>query len=207
MLDLASQERRGLHLSLPTPNTRVHAQGILRSNVPGATMRDAGEDDASACAAIYAPYVRETAVSFEGESPSPAQMAERIAVATRMHAWVVLEDDDRLVGYAYGGPHQGRAAYRFSCEVSVYVEQGRRRTGSGRALYEALVERLAARGYLMAVAGMTLPNEASVGLHRAMGFEPVGVYRRIGWKFGAWHDVAWTQRALGIEQDPPSEPR
>jgi L-amino acid N-acyltransferase YncA len=111
-------------------------------------------------------------------------MAERIVAAMSTHAWVVLEDDDRLVGYAYGGPHQKRAAYRFSCEVSVYVEQGRRRTGSGRALYEALFKRLAARGYRMAVAGMTLPNEASAGLHRAMGFEPVGVYRRIGWKRG-----------------------
>jgi L-amino acid N-acyltransferase YncA len=176
-------------------------------DMPGATVRDASEDDATACAAIYAPYVRETAVSFEGEPPSPSQMAERIAAAMSAHAWVALEDDDRLVGYAYGGPHQKRVAYRFSCEVSIYVERGRRRTGSGRALYEALFKRLAARGYRMAVAGMTLPNEASVGLHRAMGFEPVGVYRRIGWKFGAWHDVAWMQRALGVEQDPPHEPR
>ncbi len=175
--------------------------------MPGATVRDASESDATACAAIYAPYVRETAISFESEPPSPAQMAERIAAARRGHAWVVLEDDDRLVGYAYGGPHKERVAYRFSCEVSVYVEEGRRRTGSGRALYEALFEKLAARGYRTAVAGMTLPNEASVGLHRAMGFEPVGVYRRIGWKFGAWHDVAWTQRALGAQQeDPPPEP-
>jgi len=162
--------------------------------------------DASACAAIYAPYVRETAVSFEGEPPTPAEMAERIAAATRTHAWIVHEDHDRVVGYAYGGPHQKRAAYRFSCEVSVYVEQGRRRTGSGRALYEALFERLVARGYRMAVAGMTLPNEASAGLHRAMGFEPVGVYRRIGWKAGAWHDVAWPQLDLRPgEPGPPGE--
>ena len=180
---------------------------MLRPNVSGATVRDASEDDAPACAAIYAPYVRETAVSFESEPPTPAQMAERIAAATRTHAWVAHEDDDRVVGYAYGGPHNERAACRFSCEVSVYVEQGRRRTGSGRALYETLFERLMARGYLMAVAGMTLPNEASAGLHRAMGFEPVGVYRRIGWKLGAWHDVAWMQRALGVEHDPPPEPR
>jgi L-amino acid N-acyltransferase YncA len=186
------------------PRTRLR---MLRPNVSGATVRDASEDDAPACAAIYAPYVRETAVSFEGEPPTPAQMAERIAVATRTHAWIVYEDDYRVVGYAYGGPHQKRAAYRFSCEVSVYVEQGRRRTGSGRVLYEALFKRLAARGYRMAVAGMTLPNEASVGLHRAMGFESVGVYRRIGWKLGAWHDVAWMQRALGVEDDPPPEPR
>jgi len=170
-------------------------------------VRDANGDDASACAAIYAPYVRETAVSFEGEPPTPAQMAERITSATRTHAWIVYEHNGRVVGFAYGGPHQRRAAYRFSCETSVYVEQGRRRTGSGRALYEALFERLAQRGYRMAVAGMTIPNEASVGLHRAMGFEPVGVYRRIGWKFGAWHDVAWMQRTLGVGGDPPSEPR
>ncbi len=180
---------------------------MLRPNVSGATVRDASEDDAPACAAIYASYVSETAVSFESEPPTPAQMAKRIAAAMRTHAWVVLEDKDRVVGYAYGGPHAQRAAYRFSCEVSVYVEPGRRRTGSGRVLYEVLFKRLVARGYRMAVAGMTLPNEASAGLHRAMGFEPVGVYRRIGWKFGAWHDVAWMQRAIGVEQDPPSEPR
>jgi L-amino acid N-acyltransferase YncA len=173
----------------------------------GATVRDATEDDAPACAAIYSPYVHETAVSFEAEPPTPAQMAERITAAMRTHAWVVLEDEGRVVGFAYGGPHQKRAAYRFACEVSVYVEQGRRRTGSGRVLYEALFERLTARGYRMAVAGMTLPNEASVGLHQAMGFKPIGVYQRIGWKLGAWHDVAWVQHALGGEQDPPAEPR
>lgn len=179
---------------------------MLQPNVFGATVREASEDDAPACAAIYAPYVCETAISFEGEPPTSARMAERITAATRTHAWIVHEDNGRVVGYAYGGRHQERAAYRFSCEVSVYVEQGRLRTGSGRALYEALFKRLAARGYRMAVAGMTLPNEASAGLHRAMGFEPVGVYRRIGWKFGAWHDVAWMQRALGTELDPPHEP-
>ena len=88
--------------------------------------------------------------------------------------------------------------------MATSVEQGRQRTGSGRALYEALFERLAARGYLMAVAGMTLPNEASAGLHRAMGFEPVGVYRRIGWKAGAWHDVQWCQ--LDLHPGEPGPP-
>jgi len=180
---------------------------VYKPGVSGAIVRDASEGDAPACAAIYAPYVRETAVSFEVEPPTPVEIAKRIAAATRTHAWIVLEDGGRVVGYAYGGPHQKRAAYRFSCEVSVYVEQGRRRTGSGRALYEALFERIAARGYRMAVAGMTLPNEASVGLHQAMGFQPVGVYRRIGWKLGAWHDVAWVQRALGTEhEEPTAEP-
>ena len=152
--------------------------------------------DAAACAAIYAPYVTDTAISFETEPPSPGQMAERIEAASRTHAWLVLEDDGRVVGYAYGTPFRPRAAYRFSCEVSVYVEMGRRRTGAGRALYEVLLPRLAERGYHLALAGMTMPNDASGGLHQAMGFEPVGTYRQVGFKHGAWHDVAWAQRIL-----------
>jgi L-amino acid N-acyltransferase YncA len=170
-------------------------------------VRDATVADAGACAAVYAPYVLGTAITFELEPPSAAEMARRIAAAQERHAWVVLEDDGRVAGYAYGGPYKERAAYRWSCEVSVYLEQGRRGGGAGRALYEALFERLAARGYRTAVAGMTLPNPASEGLHRALGFEPVGVWRRIGWKDGAWHDVAWVQRALADGADPPAEPR
>ena len=170
-------------------------------------VRDATASDAAACAVLYAPYVTDTVVTFETEPPTAEQMTERIAAAQRRHAWLVLEDDGDVVGYAYGGPYKERAAYRWSCEVSVYLEQGRRRTGGGRALYEALFTRLAERGFRTAVAGMTLPNPASEGLHRALGFEPVGVYRRIGWKHGAWHDVAWMQRALASTDDPPEEPR
>jgi phosphinothricin acetyltransferase len=172
------------------------------------TVRDATPADAEACAAIYAPYVSETAISFETEPPTAAQMADRIAATLRTHAWVVLEDDGHVVGYAYGSQHKERAAYRWSCEVSVYLEQGRRRRGAGRALYEALFDRLAARGYRTLVAGMTLPNPASEGLHRALGFEPIGVSRRIGWKHGAWRDVAWVQRPIGPDDAdaPPSEP-
>ena len=169
-------------------------------------VRAATEDDAAACAAIYAPYVTDTVISFEADTPSPAAMAERIATAQRTHAWLVLEDDGRVVGYAYGGRFAPRAAYRWACEVSVYLERGRRRTGGGRALYEALLARLTERGYRTAMAGMTLPNEASVGLHRAMGFAPVGTYRRVGYKHGAWHDVAWTQRVLAAGDEPPAEP-
>jgi phosphinothricin acetyltransferase len=167
-------------------------------------IRDATIADAPACAAIYAPYVRDTAISFETDPPSEEQMAGRIAAA---RAWVVLDEDARIAGYAYAGPYKERAAYRWACEVSVYVEPGRRRSGAGRALYEALFARLVERGYRTVVAGMTLPNHASEGLHRALGFEPVGVYRRIGWKHGAWHDVAWVQRELVPPGDaPPPEP-
>jgi len=169
-----------------------------------AVVRDATDRDAAACAAIYAPYVSGTAITFEYEPPTPDAMAGRIAAAQRRHAWLVLEDGGRVAGYAYGGPHKERAAYRWACEVSVYLETGRRRGGDGRALYEALLARLADRGFRVALAGMTLPNEASVGLHRALGFEPVGVHRRIGWKHGAWHDVAWAQRSLGPDGGSPA---
>ncbi|MFC5232569.1 arsinothricin resistance N-acetyltransferase ArsN1 family B [Pseudonocardia zijingensis] len=172
-------------------------------------VRAATEEDAAACAAIYAPYVTDTAITFETEPPTVAQMAERIAAAERTHAWLVLEDlaDGRVVGYAYAGPFKARPAYRWSCETSIYLETGLRRSGGGRTLYGTLFPRLAERGYRTATAGMTLPNDASVGLHTAMGFEPVGTYRRIGWKHGRWHDVAWMQRTLAEAADPPAEPR
>lgn len=152
--------------------------------------------DAAACAAIYAPYVRDTAITFELDPPSETEMAARIEAARKTHAWLVAEEDGRVVGYAYGSEYKSRAAYRFSCEVSVYVAQGCHRSGAARALYTELFERLASRGFHMAVAGMALPNDASVALHRRMGFEPVGTYRRIGWKNDTWHDVAWAQRPL-----------
>jgi L-amino acid N-acyltransferase YncA len=169
------------------------------------TIRDATEADAAACAAIYGPYVRDTCISFEVEPPTADEMARRIASAVDRHAWFVLEDAGRVVGFAYGHAFKERAAYRWSCETSIYLEAGRRRTGGGRALYETLLARLADRGYQRVFAGMTLPNEASAGIHRALGFEAVGVYRRVGWKHGAWHDVAWVQKSIGANQ-PPTEP-
>lgn len=173
---------------------------------PSPDVRSASPADAEACAAVYAPYVTDTAITFETVAPTADEMAGRISTAVASHTWVVLEDEGRVVGYAYGGPLHSRAAYRWSCEVSVYVEIGRRRTGAGRALYDALFARLVERGFRVAVAGMTLPNAASAGLHRAMGFEAVGTYRRIGWKHDAWHDVAWMQRRLSLDADPPAEP-
>ncbi len=169
-------------------------------------IRDATEADAAACAAIYAPYVRETTVSFELEPPTPAEMAERIAAAQARHAWLVLEDDERVVGYAYANRFSARPAYQWSVEVSIYLERGRHRAGGGRRLYEALLQRLAELGYRRAMAGTSLPNEASVAFHRALGFTPVGVYRQVGWKHGAWRDVAWVQRTIADGNDPPAEP-
>jgi phosphinothricin acetyltransferase len=166
-------------------------------------IRGACEADAQACAEIYAPYVTDSAISFESEPPQSGVMARRIADAVRTHAWLVLQEQDRVIGYAYGGSFRSRRAYDWSCEVSVYLDRGRRRTGGGRALYGALLARLTERGFRTVVAGMTLPNDASVGLHRAMGFEEIGTFRRVGWKNGRWHDVAFMQRAIGTEADAP----
>lgn len=168
-------------------------------------VRDATPADAAACAAIYAPYVEGTAVSFEQHAPTPDEMAGRIAAAQERHAWLVCEDDGRVVGYAYGGTFRARAAYRWTAEVSVYLEPGLRRSGAGRALYEALLARLAGRGFRTAVAGMTEPNDASTALHLALGFERVGTLRDVGFKDGRWHATTWFQRPLGAHDDAPAE--
>jgi phosphinothricin acetyltransferase len=178
------------------------SEGAAVSGGAPSKVRDATEQDAAACAAIYAPYVTDTAITFELEPPTVPEMAGRIAAARATHAWLVLEHAGSISGYAYAGPYKARAAYRYSCEVSVYLEAGRRRTGGGRALYEALFARLVERGFRTLVAGMTLPNEASVGLHRAVGFQPIGTFRHVGWKLGEWRDVLWMQRRIGPDGPP-----
>jgi L-amino acid N-acyltransferase YncA len=179
---------------------------VVDQATPELTIRDAEEADGVACAAIYEPFVTGTAVSFEVRPPSAQEMAGRIREAARAHAWLVAEVGGEVVGYAYARPFAAREAYRWSCETSIYLSPDRRRRGLGRALYEALLARLAGRGYRRAVAKMTLPNEASEGLHAALGFEPVGVHRRIGFKNGTWYDVAISQRDLATGDDPPAEP-
>jgi L-amino acid N-acyltransferase YncA len=169
-------------------------------------LRRARLDDALRCRQIYEPYVVGTVVSFEEEPPTVAEMEGRIAASLDTHEWLVLDGPQGVVGFAYGTPHRSRAAYRWACDVSVYLEPGHRRAGLGRTLYDALLPRLHDRGYRTVLAGIALPNPASEGLHRGLGFEPVGVYRRIGWKFGAWHDVLWMQRHLGPADDPLGEP-
>jgi L-amino acid N-acyltransferase YncA len=153
------------------------------------------EGDGAACAAIYAPAVA-AATSFEEQAPDGAQMGARIAAVRELLPWLVAEHDDAVVGYAYAGRHRERPAYRWAAEVSVYVDGAHHRRGIGRALYDALLGRIAAQGYRVALAGITLPNPASVALHESLGFAPVGVYRAIGFKAGAWRDVGWWQKHL-----------
>ena len=172
------------------------------------TIRSADPDsDAAACAAIYAPHVEASATSFEESPPDAAELAERIARTTGTHPWLVAECDGEVLGYAYGCPHRLRVAYRWATDVSVYVDENRRNEGCGRALYVELLGRLRRQRFQVACAGITLPNEASVALHESLGFVPVGVYRRIGWKAGAWRDVGWWQLELEpAGGEPPAEP-
>jgi L-amino acid N-acyltransferase YncA len=164
--------------------------------------------DSAACAEIYSPHVEDGPTSFEEDAPTAAEMAARIEETTATHPWLVAESDGEVVGFAYSCPHRSRPAYRWSVDVSVYVGDGHRGEGHGRHLYEALFEELRERGFRVACAGITLPNEASIALHEKLGFEPVGVYRGIGWKAGAWRDVGWWQLELSPgAEDPPAEPR
>jgi len=170
-------------------------------------IRLASSADAEAIAAIYRPIVDATAISFETVAPSPAEISRRIASILEIAPWLVYQDGDGIAGYAYGSRHRDRAAYQWSVDVSVYVAEGTRRRGIGRALYEALFPLLRLQGFYAAYAGITLPNAASVGLHEAVGFRPVGVYRAVGYKLGAWHDVGWWQLSLRDRVPEPRAPR
>jgi L-amino acid N-acyltransferase YncA len=166
------------------------------------------ERDAAACAAIYVPFVERTAVSFEERPPSDQDFAQRIKTITRTHPWLIAEEHDKILGYAYGCPHRERAAYRWAAEVTVYVDPAQQRKRIGTRLYENLFALLKRQGFYVLCAGVTLPNPASVALHESLGFVPVGVYKKIGFKHGRWHDVGWWQLALRPQTDsPPEQPR
>jgi phosphinothricin acetyltransferase len=169
----------------------------MNNDLHGAVVvRPASDSDATAMLAIYAYYVRETSISFEHEVPSLEEFGSRVRKYIAGWGGVVAELDGEVVGYAYGSSHRERAAYRWSAETTVYVQVGKHGSGIGRRLYGALLPALANAGYCNAYAGVALPNPASVGLHRAVGFSPIGTFPRVGYKFGAWCDVAWFHMAL-----------
>ena len=170
------------------------------------TIRLATPEDAEQVQAIYAPYCH-TPISFESEPPSVEAMRGRLAKVLGPYPWLLCEEDGEALGYAYATRHRERAAYCWSVDTAIYVRQGQQRRGLGRALYTALLAVLPLQGFVNAYAGVTLANPASVGLHEAMGFRPVGVYERVGFKCGAWHDVAWFQRPLQPWPAEPSPPR
>jgi phosphinothricin acetyltransferase len=177
----------------------VASASIVRSAIPA---------DAAGCVAIYRPYVENTAITFEIEVPPISEMAARLTAARDTHEWLVLENADQIIGYAYAHEFNPRAAYQWSAATSIYIDNDHHRTGGGRKLYAELLRRLTQRGYRRAFAGITQPNEASNAFHRSFGFQDAGLYRRVGWKHDRWHDVAWMQLDLPTagEKDCPPTP-
>jgi phosphinothricin acetyltransferase len=169
-------------------------------------LRAAERRDAGDIAAIYAPIVCETAISFETDPPSPDTMAARIENVLKLYPWLVAVHADDVLGYAYAGEHRQRTAYRWSVDVAVYVAANARGRGIGRKLYSALTRILRAQGFRSAFGCITRPNEASVGLHEAAGFKALGIYKHVGFKLGEWRDVGWWRLALTENSDPPAEP-
>ncbi|AOV16060.1 hypothetical protein BJI67_02330 [Acidihalobacter aeolianus] len=164
-------------------------------------VRPARESDVPSMHEIYRHYVETTIVSFEETAPDLDDFAARLCKYRNGWACVVAELGGKVLGYAYGGPHRERAAYRWSVEMTIYVAPGLQRQGVGRGLYRVLLPMLADAGYCNAYAGIALPNPGSVGLHRAVGFTPIGTFPREGHKFGRWHDVMWFH--LPLRESPP----
>ena len=171
-----------------------------------ASIRLAADSDAAAIANLYRPIVESTAISFETEPPDDEAIRRRLDDTLPAYPWLVCEIGGVVAGYAYASRHRVRAAYQWSVDVSVYVDDARRRSGVARGLYTSLLAILTAQGFANAFAGIALPNPASVALHEALGFQPIGVYRNVGFKLGAWRDVGWWQLPLQERRDSPQIP-
>jgi phosphinothricin acetyltransferase len=171
------------------------------------TIRFAAETDATQILDIYAPIVADTAISFEEVVPSRPEMASRIRRTLERYPWLACEEAGHILGYAYATEFRSRPAYQWSVEVTTYVRPEAQRKGVASALYAPLLGILRAQGFINALAGIALPNDASVALHEQFGFRPVGVLQDVGFKVTRWHDVEWWALRLQQPRDPPDAPK
>lgn len=171
------------------------------------SIRFATAADAAAIASIYAPFVENSISSFETDAPDETEMRSRIEAGGGLHPWLVHEEDGRLMGYAYATAFRARPAYRFAVETSIYLRGEACGRGIGGTLYPRLLAMLEAQGFTQAIAGISLPNAASVALHERLGFRRAGTYEAVGWKLGGWRDVGLWQRPLAVPGDRPHEPK
>lgn len=170
-------------------------------------MRLAAPADAAAILDIYAPFIRETAITFELEVPPPADFGARVERIATKYPYIVAESDGSVMGFAYASEQHERAAYQWNAALSVYVAPSAAGRGLGQALYGALIELLQLQGYRTFYGLITLPNEASMRLHAKMGFTQLCTLRNTGYKFGRWHDVAWVEKAIGPYDASVSAPK
>lgn len=165
------------------------------------------ENDAQAVLSIYEPYVLNTIISFEYEVPTLDEYLQRIKTNTEDYPWLVCLHENKIVGYAYASKHRYRTAYQWSPESTVYLSPEVHRKGIARILYETLFALLRLQGHFNVYAGVGLPNEKSVGFHRALGFEEIGIFKKVGYKLGNWHDTHWFQLVLTEHTLNPSAPK
>lgn len=168
------------------------------------TIRRATPKDAAFIAETYRPFVEDGFASFENIAPDANEIARRMAAAADLYPWLIAEDTAPLA-YAYASQHRTRAAYVTSVDTAIYCAPDARGKGVGKSLYRALLDLLTRQNYVMAFAGIVVPNEASIALHRAVGFELVGTYPNVGYKQGAWRETQWWGRRLADPQDPPAK--
>ncbi|MEM9181204.1 MAG: N-acetyltransferase family protein [Pseudomonadota bacterium] len=167
-------------------------------------IRRATVEDAEFIVETYRPFVDEHYASFEHTAPDAEEISKRITDAGDLYPWLVAEDDAPLA-YAYASPHRTRAAYRSSVDTTIYAAPQARGKGVGKALYGALFDILTRQRYVMAFAGIVVPNAASIGIHSAMGFKLIGTYPNVGYKLGAWRDTQWWGRPLAQPSVPPKD--
>lgn len=171
------------------------------------TIRDARRSDIPAMLAIYAPFVEHTAVSFEYDVPTEAEFARRLEEHQAAFPWLVCEENERVMGYAYAGRAFERAAYGWNAEISCYLAPELRGRGVGRRLYARIEEILTRLGYYKLFAVVTSANAPSVAFHRALGFRDAACFRNVGYKQGGWYDVLWLEKTLCDRPEPPRLPQ
>ncbi|HFI0579515.1 TPA: N-acetyltransferase family protein [Streptococcus suis] len=164
-------------------------------------IRSARIEDAADLVAIYAPYVEKTAITFETQVPTVGEFASRIEKTLGKFPYLVAVEEGKLLGYAYASTYYARAAYDWTVELSVYIQQEARGKGIGSMLYDALEEELTARGFKNFLACIALPNPASISLHEKRGYEQVAHFKKVGYKFETWHDIVWLQKSLVGKQN------
>ena len=174
-------------------------------------IRLASVDDAEEILAIYAPYVLDTAITFEYDVPEIGEFRSRIETTLKNYPYLVAVEEGRIVGYAYAGAFRKRAAYQHSAEMSIYIDQRYRQHGIGMSLYLELEKQLVRQNVLSLYAGVTVsdrPDDAyvtdgSICFHERMGYTRIGEYHLCGYKFGQWYNVAWFEKSLGTRPEKP----
>lgn len=168
------------------------------------TIRFARLEDAAGILDIYAPYIRETAITYEYEVPSLQDFTARVEKIAARYPYLVCEEDGEILGYAYASEYRTRAAFQWDTELSIYLRQDLQGRGIGRMLYDRLLPMLTVQGFQKAYASISVPNPSSVAFHRAYGFREVACFEHVGYKLGSWRDLLWMEKRLAPLADPPA---